>query len=309
MNHPRPPTSLPRLGLATALALAAAACGASATSSGGGPKSGANDLLSFTVDAGVNFVVDQTQRTATAFLLVDGDIDIQTLLLTPTITVSPGATVSPASGQKEDFVKPVTYTVTAEDGSAKAYTVGVQQVGLPDTDQTASGGIPLNDPAPPASGTLLVGSLDGALTGTWSFAWSATLEIRQVGADTVLTLLELTPTTQTTEVQTNGVLDPPMVSSGTYGSTATFNADHTFSGSDDLGDRSTGTWKFTDLGAGQRLRYQLTIDETTTIPGGPSASGTITYGVTGLSAHGLRLTREPTVTSAATVNYDYLYQR
>src|SRR5947209_18718259 len=99
MDHSRTVPHLPWLGLAAALALAAAACGASATSSGagGGPKSSANDLLSFTVDAGVNFAVDQSQRTATAFLLVDGDIDIQTLILTPTITVSPGATVSPAS--------------------------------------------------------------------------------------------------------------------------------------------------------------------------------------------------------------------
>lgn len=46
--------------------------------------------------------------------------------LTPTITVSAGATVSPASGIAKDFTSPVTYTVTAEDGTTtKAYTVTV----------------------------------------------------------------------------------------------------------------------------------------------------------------------------------------
>ncbi|MDR0714973.1 MAG: leucine-rich repeat protein [Bacteroidales bacterium] len=45
--------------------------------------------------------------------------------LTPTITLSPGATVSPASGAAQDFFTPqgVTYTVTAEDGvTKKTYT-------------------------------------------------------------------------------------------------------------------------------------------------------------------------------------------
>ncbi|MDR0713948.1 MAG: leucine-rich repeat protein [Bacteroidales bacterium] len=45
--------------------------------------------------------------------------------LTPTITLSPGATVSPASGAAQDFFteQGVTYTVTAEDGvNTKIYT-------------------------------------------------------------------------------------------------------------------------------------------------------------------------------------------
>ena len=44
--------------------------------------------------------------------------------LTPTI-VHTGASVSPASGVAKDFTNPVTYTVTAADGSTKAYTVTV----------------------------------------------------------------------------------------------------------------------------------------------------------------------------------------
>ena len=44
--------------------------------------------------------------------------------LTPTITIT-GASVSPASGVPRNFSSPVTYTVTAADGSTKNYTVTV----------------------------------------------------------------------------------------------------------------------------------------------------------------------------------------
>jgi hypothetical protein len=44
--------------------------------------------------------------------------------LTPTITIN-GASVSPASGEARDFTQPVVYTVTAENGSTKPYTVTV----------------------------------------------------------------------------------------------------------------------------------------------------------------------------------------
>jgi hypothetical protein len=45
--------------------------------------------------------------------------------LVPTITVSPGATVSPVSGAPQDFTGPVVYTVTAADGVTAAWTVTV----------------------------------------------------------------------------------------------------------------------------------------------------------------------------------------
>ena len=44
--------------------------------------------------------------------------------LYPTITIT-GASVSPASGVVHDFTSPVSYTVTAADGSTKTYTVTV----------------------------------------------------------------------------------------------------------------------------------------------------------------------------------------
>jgi hypothetical protein len=45
--------------------------------------------------------------------------------LSPAITLSRGATVSPASGSPQDFSDPVAYVVTAEDGSVQNYTVRV----------------------------------------------------------------------------------------------------------------------------------------------------------------------------------------
>jgi hypothetical protein len=46
--------------------------------------------------------------------------------LVPTITVSAGATINPASGVTQNFTNPVVYTVTAEDGvTTKAWTVNV----------------------------------------------------------------------------------------------------------------------------------------------------------------------------------------
>lgn len=46
--------------------------------------------------------------------------------LAPVFTLTPGAKIEPASGSKQDFTRPVTYTVTSEDGKwTKDYTVTV----------------------------------------------------------------------------------------------------------------------------------------------------------------------------------------
>ncbi|MEI6606685.1 MAG: DUF2341 domain-containing protein [Verrucomicrobiota bacterium] len=46
--------------------------------------------------------------------------------LAPAFTVSPFATLRPASGSVNDFTRPVTYTLTAQDGSTRAYQVVAQ---------------------------------------------------------------------------------------------------------------------------------------------------------------------------------------
>jgi hypothetical protein len=57
--------------------------------------------------------------------------------LVPTITVSANATVSPLSGVATDFTSPVTYTVTAHDGTTQAYTVTVSVASGIDTENEA----------------------------------------------------------------------------------------------------------------------------------------------------------------------------
>ncbi|MDO8490131.1 MAG: hypothetical protein Q7S47_01810 [bacterium] len=54
--------------------------------------------------------------------LVHIPFDTNITALVPTITIT-GESVSPASGVAQDFTNPVTYTVTAADGSFQAYTV------------------------------------------------------------------------------------------------------------------------------------------------------------------------------------------
>ncbi|WKV11617.1 DUF5018 domain-containing protein [Marivirga harenae] len=69
---------------------------------------------------------------------VTGSIDVENLTieidvpsgadlttLSPSISVSENATVSPASGTSQDFTNPVIYTVTAENGTSVEYTVTV----------------------------------------------------------------------------------------------------------------------------------------------------------------------------------------
>jgi hypothetical protein len=95
--------------------------------------------VSFTVSFTVN-TVPSGAKEITSFMIGDaaGDIDhtAETIAVTlpfgtsvtnlaPTITVSPEATVDPPSGEPRDFTSPVTYTVTAEDGTLKEYTVTV----------------------------------------------------------------------------------------------------------------------------------------------------------------------------------------
>jgi hypothetical protein len=64
--------------------------------------------------------IDETAHTITA-ILPNGSTLTE---LTPTITHT-GASLSPASGAVQDFTNPVTYTVTAEDGTSQAYIATV----------------------------------------------------------------------------------------------------------------------------------------------------------------------------------------
>jgi len=84
------------------------------------PLSSAKGILNFSFS---NIKTEITKSTDN-FLLTISETDFTSL--SPKITISKNATISPASGSVQDFSSPITYTVTAEDGSTKDYTVTVQ---------------------------------------------------------------------------------------------------------------------------------------------------------------------------------------
>ena len=84
----------------------------------GGDKSNAKDIIMFSIGDRVA-VISETDITAT----LPYGTDVTSL--TPIIIVSARAGICPASGAMQDFTSPVIYTVTAEDGTTKVYTVTV----------------------------------------------------------------------------------------------------------------------------------------------------------------------------------------
>lgn len=89
--------------------------------------------------------------------------------LTPTISIT-GQSVSPASGALHDFSTPATYTVTAEDGTTKPYTVtvNVAQNSAKDIDGFTILGVPGNIVGNAISLTVPYGSSPSSLTPTIS---------------------------------------------------------------------------------------------------------------------------------------------
>jgi len=93
----------------------------------GPTKSSAKQILSFifTADINANLQIDavgdineQTKEVSVSF---PHGTDVSAL--SPTISISQSATISPASEVKQDFTNKVDYTVKAEDGSEKTYAV------------------------------------------------------------------------------------------------------------------------------------------------------------------------------------------
>ncbi|MGI6269250.1 MAG: DUF4886 domain-containing protein [Candidatus Howiella sp.] len=82
------------------------------------PLSDEKEILSFSIDG-------RAGKISGLNIFVDLPFDADLTALTPEITVSDGATVTPATGEAQDFSAPVAYTVTAEDGSTDVYTVTV----------------------------------------------------------------------------------------------------------------------------------------------------------------------------------------
>ncbi|MDR1318784.1 MAG: InlB B-repeat-containing protein, partial [Treponema sp.] len=128
-------------------------------------------------------VVDRAERTVT--VTVPHGMPLTSLV--PAITVSPGASIEPASGVERDFTNPVTYTITAANKSTATWTVTVKAASAADTVTVtfnAGGGTPApaaqtvaeggTITAPPAM-TKAGYSFDGwyreaALTTPWNFS-------------------------------------------------------------------------------------------------------------------------------------------
>jgi len=76
-------------------------------------------------------IIDETTKTVTVNVPVNTDITN----IIPTIVISNGATINPASGIARNFTTPLKYTVTAEDESVVEYTVVVSKGNVTDPQQ------------------------------------------------------------------------------------------------------------------------------------------------------------------------------
>lgn len=88
------------------------------------PKSTEKSITSFKfagLTPAVTATINEAGKTIAATLPAGSSVTA----LIPTIAVSEDASVSPTSGTAQNFTNPVTYTVTAEDGSKQTYTVTV----------------------------------------------------------------------------------------------------------------------------------------------------------------------------------------
>ncbi|MEQ9374251.1 MAG: DUF5018 domain-containing protein, partial [Imperialibacter sp.] len=86
------------------------------------PLSSARDILTFSLPEETGpAVIDATAHTVAIEVVAGTNVSS----LTPTITISAAASISPASGAPQDFTSAVVYTVTAEDGSTQEWTVTV----------------------------------------------------------------------------------------------------------------------------------------------------------------------------------------
>ena len=110
------------------------------------PKSAEAHILDFSIPEQTQPAeIDYEKMTITVNVPFGTDVTA----LTPEIEISAGASVSPASGEAQDFSQPVKYTVTAEDSkTTREYTVTL----------TVGGEVVLDPSAEPAAGVTLSGN-------------------------------------------------------------------------------------------------------------------------------------------------------
>jgi len=87
------------------------------------PRDDGKNITGFSING-----INGTIRDTAIGLVVPAGTNLASL--SPVITVSGGASVSPASGAAANFTNPTTYTVTAENGTTKNYVVTVSAISL-----------------------------------------------------------------------------------------------------------------------------------------------------------------------------------
>jgi hypothetical protein len=93
----------------------------------------AKNIVTFTIPSQVgNSTINTTAHTVSVTMPYGTDITN----LTPTITVSIGASIDPLSGVSQNFTNPVTYTTTAEDLTTQEWVVTVTTEGAPEEPGT-----------------------------------------------------------------------------------------------------------------------------------------------------------------------------
>ncbi len=98
------------------------------------PSPTSKDITSFSFD-GLNPSVHGTIDNSAQTVAIIVPFGTNVTALVPTI-IHNGASISPASGVAKDFTLPVTYTVTAQDNSTKAYVVAVTVATAPAPNPT-----------------------------------------------------------------------------------------------------------------------------------------------------------------------------
>ena len=87
------------------------------------PLSDKKEVLSFIFEASKNVELDHNIIAVISGNTITADLPFGTVItgLIPTIEISPKAILSPDQGTIMDFSAPVTFTVTAEDGTTKTF--------------------------------------------------------------------------------------------------------------------------------------------------------------------------------------------
>jgi len=118
-----------------------------------------NDLWRFGFNNDIKIFLLNSQTEAATVDIINHSVDIEVVMgtdvssLTPIITLSIGATVSPLSGVAQDFTNSVTYTVTAEDGiTTQVWVVAVTILSQP--------------PSPNSNSFVKISMASGGFTGT-----------------------------------------------------------------------------------------------------------------------------------------------